>query len=54
MTYKPLEYIIYFEDYLADVEMYQRFAKRSRGEIPVLMLDRTRMNSIEVFHYIGY
>lgn len=45
-------YGTYFEDYLADVEICQRFAKRNREKIGEILLDRTGMTGAEVFHTI--
>lgn len=42
----------YFEDYLADVEICQRFAKRNREKIGEILLDRTGMTGAEEFHTI--
>lgn len=42
----------YFEDYLHDVEICQRFAKRNREKIAEVLLDRTGMNGGEAFHTI--
>lgn len=42
----------YFEDYLADVEICQRFAKRNREKIGEILLDRTGMTGAEAFHTI--
>lgn len=45
-------YGTYFEDYLADVEICQRFAKRNREKIVEILLDRTGMTGAEAFHTI--
>jgi tRNA-splicing ligase RtcB len=45
-------YGTYFEDYLADVEICQRFAKRNREKIGEILLDRTGMTGAEAFHTI--
>ena len=45
-------YGTYFEDYLADVEICQRFAKRNREKIGKILLDRTGMTGAEAFHTI--
>lgn len=45
-------YGTYFEDYLADVEICQRFAKRNREKIGGILLDRTGMTGAEAFHTI--
>lgn len=42
----------YFEDYLADVEICQRFAKRNREKIGEILLDRTGMAGTDAFHTI--
>lgn len=42
----------YFEDYLADVEICQRFAKRNREKIGEILLDRMGMAGTEAFHTI--
>ena len=45
-------YGTYFEDYLADVEICQRFAKRNREKIGKILLDRTGMAGTDAFHTI--
>lgn len=42
----------YFEDYLHDVEICQRFAKRNREKIAEVLLERTGMAGSEAFHTI--
>ena len=42
----------YFEDYLHDVEICQRFAKRNREKIAEILLARTGMSGSEAFHTI--
>ena len=42
----------YFEDYLHDVEICQRFAKRNREKIAEILLERTGMTGGEAFHTI--
>lgn len=42
----------YFEDYLADVEICQRFARRNREKIAEVLLERTGMTGTEAFHTI--
>lgn len=42
----------YFEDYLADVEICQRFAKRNREKIGEILLDRMGMTGTDAFHTI--
>ncbi|WP_066020166.1 MULTISPECIES: RtcB family protein [Clostridium] len=42
----------YFEDYLHDVEICQRFAKRNREKIAEVLLQRTGMIGSEAFHTI--
>lgn len=42
----------YFEDYLADVEICQRFAKRNREKIAEILLDRMGMTGADAFHTI--
>ena len=42
----------YFEDYLHDVEICQRFAKRNREKIAEILLERTGMSGSEAFHTI--
>lgn len=45
-------YGTYFEDYLADVEICQRFAKRNREKIVEILLDRMGMTGADAFHTI--
>lgn len=45
-------YGTFFEDYLADVEICQRFAKRNREKIAEILLERTGMTGIDAFHTI--
>lgn len=45
-------YGAYFEDYLHDVEICQRFAKRSREKMAEVLLERTGMNGYDAFHTI--
>lgn len=45
-------YGIYFEDYLHDVEICQRFARRNREKIAEVLLERTGMTGGEAFHTI--
>ncbi len=42
----------YFEDYLADVEICQQFAKRNRQLIAEIILDRCGLTAIDAFHTI--
>lgn len=42
----------YLEDYLADVEICQTFAKRNREKIAEVLLDRTGMSGMTPFHTI--
>jgi RNA-splicing ligase RtcB len=42
----------YLEDYLHDVEICQRFARRSREKMAEIILERTGMKSLEAFHTI--
>lgn len=42
----------YLEDYLHDVEICQRFARRSREKMADIILDRTGMTAVETFHTI--
>ncbi|MBE5926162.1 MAG: RtcB family protein [Lachnospiraceae bacterium] len=42
----------YFEDYLADVEICQQFAKRNREIIADIILERCGLTAIDVFHTI--
>lgn len=45
-------YGTFFEDYLADVEICQRFAKRNREKIAEIILTRTGMDGTDTFHTI--
>ena len=42
----------YFEDYLADVEICQQFAKRNREIIAEIILERCGLTAIDAFHTI--
>lgn len=42
----------YLEDYLHDVEICQRFARRSREKMADIILERTGMTAVESFHTI--
>ncbi len=42
----------YFEDYLADVEICQQFAKRNRELIAEIILDRCGLTALDAFHTI--
>lgn len=42
----------YFEDYLHDVEICQRFARRNREKIAEVLLERTGMTGTDAFHTI--
>ena len=42
----------YFEDYMADVEICQRFAKRNREKISEVILEKTGMTGTDGFHTI--
>lgn len=42
----------YLEDYLYDVEICQRFAKRSREKMAEIILEMTGMTAVEAFHTI--
>ena len=42
----------YLENYLHDVEICQRFARRSREKMAEIILERTGMNALEAFHTI--
>ena len=42
----------YFEDYLADVEICQQFAKRNRELIAEIILDRCSLAATDAFHTI--
>ena len=42
----------YFEDYMADVEICQKFARRNREKIAEVILERTGMTGTEAFHTI--
>ncbi len=42
----------YFEDYLADVEICQSFARRNREKIAEVLLERVRLAGVEAFHTI--
>lgn len=45
-------YGTYLEDYLHDVEICQKFAKRNREKIAEVILERTGMKALETFHTI--
>ena len=45
-------YGTFFEDYLADVEICQRFARRNREKIAEVILERTGLTGTEAFHTI--
>lgn len=45
-------YGTYFEDYLQDVEICQRFARRNRERIAEVIFERTGMTAGEAFHTI--
>lgn len=42
----------FLEDYLHDVEICQRFARRSRERMAEIILERTGMTAVEMFHTI--
>lgn len=42
----------FLEDYLHDVEICQRFAKRSREKMAEIILERTGMTAVDAFHTI--
>ena len=42
----------YLEDYLHDVEVCQRFARRNREKMAEIILERTGMEAVEAFHTI--
>ena len=42
----------YFEDYLADVEICQQFAKRNREMIAEIILNRCGLTAVDAFHTI--
>ena len=42
----------YLNDYLHDVEICQRFAKRNREKMAEIILDKTNMKALEAFHTI--
>ena len=42
----------YFEDYLADVEICQQFAKRNRELLAEIILDRCGLTTVDAFHTI--
>lgn len=42
----------YFEDYLADIEICQQFAKRNRELIAEIILDRCGLTAVDAFHTI--
>lgn len=45
-------YGTFLEDYLHDVEICQRFAKRSRERMAEIILEKTGMTALEAFHTI--
>lgn len=45
-------YGTFLEDYLHDVEICQRFAKRSRERMAEIILEKTKMTALEAFHTI--
>lgn len=45
-------YGTYFEDYLHDVEICQKFARRNREKIAEILLERTGMSGTDAFHTI--
>lgn len=45
-------YGTYFEDYLHDVEICQKFARRNREKMAEILLDRTGMTGTDAFHTI--
>ena len=45
-------YGTFLEDYLADVEICQRFAKRSRELMAEVILERCNLHAVEAFHTI--
>ena len=42
----------YFEDYLADIEICQQFAKRNRELVAAIILDRCGLTAADAFHTI--
>ena len=42
----------YFEDYLADIEICQQFAKRNRELIAEIILDKCGLTAVDAFHTI--
>ena len=44
-------YGTFLEDYLHDVEICQRFAKRNRERIAEIIMERTQMTSLESLPY---
>ena len=53
-TYKEQGYLTgrYLDDYLHDVEICQRFARRNREKMAEILLDRTGMTGCDAFHTI--
>lgn len=47
-----IAYGTYFEDYLHDVEICQRFARRNREKMAEIILEKTGMEGSDVFHTI--
>lgn len=45
-------YGTFMEDYLHDVEICQRFARRSRERMSEIIIDRTKVTGAEAFHTI--
>ncbi len=45
-------YGTYFEDYLYDVEICQRFARRNREKIAEILLERIGVSALDAFHTI--
>lgn len=45
-------YGTFLEDYLHDLEICQKFAKRSRERMAEILLERTEMTAVEAFHTI--
>ena len=45
-------YGVYLEDYLHDVEICQRFARRSREKMAEILLERTGMTALSAFHTV--
>ena len=45
-------YGVYLEDYLHDVEICQRFARRSREKMAEILLERTGLTALSAFHTV--